>query len=167
MAAPITVERLRELLDYHPETGVFRWKVSKSQGTAAGSAAGFVEREGYRRIKVDGRKYKAHRLAWLHVHGEWPSREIDHVNRNPDDNRIDNLRLATASQNRGNSRRLSNNTSGYKGVSFRPETGRWRARISHGGKSTCLGDFSSPEEASAAYLSAAKAFFGEFSHGGE
>lgn len=129
MARELTAAYLRTILDYDPEGGGFVWRASR-RGTAAGTAAGNVMPHGYRRIGIDGRDYLEHRLAWLYVHGEWPGEEIDHVNLNPSDNRIANLRLATRGQNARNMPRLSNNRSGFKGVSYFKRTGRFLARVS-------------------------------------
>lgn len=97
----LTAERLRELLTYDPETGEFRWRYTRGC-RARGQIAGTVTCLGYLTIAIDGRKYKAHRLAWLHVHGEWPYPEIDHINRIKLDNRLVNLRRATRAENNAN-----------------------------------------------------------------
>lgn len=86
-AAILTHARLRELLDYNAETGVFTWRVSRQGHCKAGSAAGARRHDGYIRICVDQRRVWGHRLAWFYVHGEWPSQQIDHINGNPSDNR--------------------------------------------------------------------------------
>lgn len=97
----LTAERVREILDYDPLTGVFRWAIRTSPAAAAGDVAGSLY-AGYRRIRIAGRAYLAHRLAWLHVHGEWPAGEVDHRNGNPGDNRIGNLRVVTPQENKHN-----------------------------------------------------------------
>jgi hypothetical protein len=94
----LTVERLRELLTYDPETGELRWRVTRRRA-AKGSLAGTLNRNGYRNIEVEQRCYKAHRLAWLYVTGEWPKETIDHINCKRDDNRWANLRQATTAEN--------------------------------------------------------------------
>lgn len=121
----ITATRLRELLHYDPETGLFTWKVAR-QGTRAGAFAGALN-HGYLRITIDWRHYPAHRLAWLYMTGEWPADLIDHINLVSDDNRFVNLRQATRAQNMHNSARPRTNTSGVKGVSR--YAGRWKAQI--------------------------------------
>jgi hypothetical protein len=156
----LTQERLKELLDYDPETGVFTWLASTTNRISVGDVAGSVDRLGYRRIALDRRDYKAHRLAWLYMTGEWPTSDLDHINCDKDDNRIANLRLATEAQNGANRRKNSNNTSGYKGVSS--SRGRWRAEIRVNGRARRLGHFTDPAAAHAAYVAAAEKHFGEF-----
>jgi hypothetical protein len=85
----LTAERLRELLNYDPDTGVFTWRVRPVHSHRVGDIAGSVRTtRGYRLIGVAGRVYKAHRLAWLYMMGEWPKDQIDHINRDPSDNRF-------------------------------------------------------------------------------
>lgn len=156
----LTPERLREVLHYDPDTGVFTWR----SGPAQGRVAGWLEtgpRTGYIRIEIDGRAYMAHRLAYLYVTGEWPSR-LDHIDNDKTNNRFANLRIATASQNAANRRKPRNNSSGYKGVSFYKKTGKWVAYIRHNYRHKTLGYFDTPEAAHAAYCAAAQRFFGEY-----
>jgi len=115
---------------------------------------------GYVLIKVDGKKYKAHRLAWLHTHGEWPGGDIDHANGCPLDNRMSNLRIATNPQNQANRLRDHDKTT-PKGVRA-TRSGRFVARITVNNQSIYLGIFDSAEEAQAAYLKASKEHYGEF-----
>ncbi len=153
----LTAERLREMLDYCPETGVFRWRVSNSRRAVAGAMAGAVSEKSataYLRIAIEGRRYYAHHLAWLHVHGVWPKHRLDHINTDRMDNRIANLREATAAENPQNQRRAhSHNKAGLLGVSETP-SGRYAASIKAGGKRRYLGRYATPEEAHAAYLKA-------------
>jgi hypothetical protein len=108
MKETLTAERLRELLHYDPDTGDFTWRTARKR-IPAGAIAGTVER-GFRRITIGGGRhgprYSAHRLAWLYMTGAWPNGYLDHINRDPDDNRFANLRLATNSQNQANTRGL-------------------------------------------------------------
>lgn len=151
----ITVERLKELLNYDPETGVFTWKINKGR-SLKGSEAGSVKHHGYRRIVLDGKRLYAHRLAWLITYGVWPSHSVDHINRQRDDNRIANLRDLPIQHNVWNQpEKRSNNTSGYPGVSALP-TGRYIAHIRVDFKKRSLGTYSTAEEAAAAYLNAKK-----------
>ena len=155
----ITPERVRELLDYNPDTGDLVWRAS-GIGRRLDKPAGSLNGRGYRTIMLDRRSYLAHRLAWLHFYGEWPSGGLDHLDCNCANSAIRNLRLATQSQNRANKRRAQNNTSGYKGVSaFRKQ---WKACIRRGGKQHYLGIFPSAADAHAAYCAKAEELFGEF-----
>ena len=150
----LTQERLKELLDYDPETGVFVWKVNRGRTAKAGTPAGNKNHDGYNRIMVDGKHYMAHRLAWFYVYGVWPANELDHINRERGDNKISNLRKASRLENMWNRARHSNNTSGYAGVSWSKLHNKWRADIQVNGKGKHLGLFNTPEEAHTAYLAA-------------
>lgn len=160
-----TADYLREVLDYDPSTGIFIWSKSPLRGGAiTGRVAGKVEAFGYRRIKMKGVLYAAHRLAWMYVYGEWPPLQLDHINRQRDDNRISNLRMATASQNAANrARPKANATSRFKGVTWHKGCAKWQSLITHNGKSIYLGLYESEEEAARAYRDEAARRFGEFS----
>lgn len=156
-AAPLTAEHLREVLEYDPETGVFRWRVAAGRWgrIPAGTVAGSVSKvHGYIHIHLDGVVQNAHRLAWLYTTGEWPKDQIDHVNRDRADNRFCNLREATTAQNMENKRRYRSNTSGHPGVHWRSFCGLWQARIGIAGKRVSLGHWPTVEEAAAAYVAA-------------
>lgn len=155
----LTAERARELLDYDPETGVFVYRAPR-RGIKVGDIAGCPNKAGYLRIFVDGVSYYAHRLAWLHVHGEWPPGDLDHEDTIKDHNWIGNLRPASQSQNNANKPRPANNTSGFKGVSR--QHGKWRARVGKSSQSIHLGLHATPELARAAYVAAAQRLFGQF-----
>lgn len=160
----LTAEYLRSILDYAPETGVFRWKVKMPHSRVPiGARAGVIDKANdRRRIKICGRQYFAYDLAWLHVYGQWPDSELDHRNCIRDDDRIENLRAATQSQNNGNKARQKNNTSGFKGVSFDKSRSLWEAQITTNGKKRKIGRFPTKEDAGLAYQAAAQAAFGEF-----
>ena len=168
MGNVIDISALRDDLAYDPETGVFTWRHGVVTGNGAfrlkpGQVAGTNTGDGlYRQFKWRGHLYRAHRLAWLYVHGEWPVGEIDHINRDGRDNRIANLRLATRAQNLGNTRRRTTNQSGFKGVTWSAHAKRWSAWIATGGNTRHLGYFDTPEAAHQAYANAAKTAFGEF-----
>lgn len=136
------VERLNQLFSYDPNTGEFTRKISV-QGfrCEAGMVAGSIDKHGYININVDGVKYKAHRLAWLMMHGVWPNGEIDHDNRVRSDNRIKNLKDVTSEQNKWNTKLHNHNTSGEKGVSWDNQRKQWRASITVRNKFKHLGFF--------------------------
>lgn len=156
-----SLERLREALSYDPETGLFRWRVTNSARAMKGALAGAILVSGYRGIRLDGKLYLAHRLAWLHAQGSEPQEQIDHLNREKADNRLCNLREATESQQCGNVGLSKRNTTGLKGVGR--HRGRWRASLGRHGRTVHLGMFDTAEEAATAYCAAANAYFGEFS----
>lgn len=156
-AYQITHDRLLEILDYDPETGVFVWKTQPCRRLRAGERAGSLRCDGYRFIRINHKQYSEHRLAWFYVHGRWPAVCIDHVNRDPSDNRISNLREADHTQNRVNRGAPAGK---MKGARFNGSG--WVASIKAYGKSKYLGTFSTEEEASRAYAEAASRIFGEF-----
>jgi hypothetical protein len=158
----LTAERLRKLLDYDPKTGKFSWKARTSARVSIGRLAGNVSVNGYIEIGIDGTSYTAHRLAWLYVTGEWPPKEIDHINGQPTDNRFTNLRAATVSENQMNKKMPINNTSGVKGVTWHERGKKWMASIGVNKRSIYLGLFTHLEDAAAAYERAAEKYFGEF-----
>ena len=155
MAKPeLTAERLRELLNYDPSTGLFTWLANIGSRGRVGAIAGW-SRLGYRCITIDTVKYLAHRLAWLYTHGNMPAAEIDHINGVRCDNRICNLREASPSINRQNSLvARAHSKTGVIGVSLDQRDGRYYARIYANGRRCALGGFDSIEEARRAYLDA-------------
>jgi len=157
----LTADLLREVVYYDPATGVFTWRNRRRQ-MPAGSLAGTPNPDGYWYIKIDGKRYPAHRLAWLYVYGEWPSGFLDHKDCNKENSCIENLRLASKSQNGANRRQCSHNTSGYKGVSWHRQNNKWSAGTRVNGIRHHLGYFDTPEAAHAAYVDAAKRLHGEF-----
>ena len=155
--AYMTIQKITELLDYNSETGVFTWKVmrgGKRSGTRAGTEIRIPQRHGlqiYRSIRLNKRHYLEHRLAWRIVYGDIPSgMQIDHINRNPSDNRISNLRLVTQSANNMNTKLHGNNTSGIRGVSWHKQIKRWIAELRWNGKKYHIGCYVSKDEAAAA-----------------
>lgn len=151
---PLTAARLRELLSYDPETGIFRRLVSTSRNAKAGDVAGGLNSEGYVRISVDGRSYRAHRLAWFYVHGTWPADQLDHRNGVRTDNWIKNLREATNAQNQQNYGIPKHNRSGHVGVSWHKGHRKWLARIKLGGHQRYIGSFKDISDAVTAYAAA-------------
>lgn len=162
----ITQERLKEVLDYHQHTGIFVWKISTARRVKVGDVAGYEAKVSpkYSRlmIRVDGRLYKAHRLAWFYMTGIWPKGDIDHQDGNPLNNRFNNLREATRSENLRNADIRRNNTSGYKGVCWNKRRGKWMSGIGHKGKNLHLGYFTDKRDAAQAYNFAAARLHGEF-----
>ena len=150
----ISVGSLREAIHYDPDTGVFTWRIDAARSVKAGTVAGCVEKRiGYCTIGIKGKVYKAHRLAWLYVTGEWPDGLIDHINGVKHDNRFVNLRVVNETGNSQNIRKPNKrNKSGFMGVIFFQR--KWRANITHKRKTRWLGDFETPEEAHEAYLMA-------------
>lgn len=132
----LTQKRLQQLLEYDPATGIFKKRMTTHENTLPiGSEVGWKNGNGYLRAAIDGHKYFLHRLAWLYVYGEMPD-QIDHINRNPIDNRICNLRLANFCENNSNRgpRRSPSKSSIFKGIYFEAITNQWRMEIKFAGK---------------------------------
>lgn len=157
----ITAERLREVLHYDPETGVFTCRINRRRART-GDIAGTLTKKGYVQIAIDGSLYLGHRLAWLYMTGEWPELDCDHEDTNKSNNRWSNLREATPTQNNANCRTRSHNVSGLKGVRYDKRRSRWWACLTANKKFVWLGYHPTPEAAHAAYVTAAKDYFGEF-----
>lgn len=147
-------KRVKDLLEYRPETGVFTWRMRK-HGVTVGRIAGNIGRYGYWYMVLDGKRYAAHRLVWLYVYGEWPAECIDHINRVRTDNRLVNIRAVTRAQNRQNLGLDSKNKSGFRGVSYDAKNKKWRASISIQGKAKNLGRYENKNLAVMAYKAAA------------
>ena len=147
-----------EHLDYKPETGVIVWKkATKGHPEIFGRVAGTV-RDKYRIIKLLGKAYRAHRIAWLIIHGEWPLL-LDHVNRDCDDNRLSNLRVTTRLGNARNHTPKRKRSQTPPGV--RKQGRNYTARITDQGRQICLGTFSSADQAGRAYREAQISIFGD------
>jgi len=154
----LTAERLREILDYDPETGIFIWREGVKRHTA-GTRAGYPGFWGYWRVGIGGKAYRLCRLAWLYMTGEWPKEEIDHINAKRNDDRFVNLREASRAMNAQNLRKPHrDNTHGLTGVMrFKKNWStieKWTSQIMAKGKRYHLGVFDTPEEAHQAYLKA-------------
>lgn len=156
----LTAERLREVLDYNPATGVFIRKVSTAQRTKVGEVVGWDDGQGYLKASVDCKIYKVHRLAWLYVYGVWPTRKLDHINRVRSDNRAENLREVSDVENGRNQSKRVDNTSGQVGVMYHSRFSKWTAQIGVDNKQKSLGYFFSKEEAVAARKAAEVYYWG-------
>lgn len=159
--ALVSPEFIREYLDYDPETGVLTRR-KRQPGCSPGQVAGHRDKYGYLNLNLKCRLYYAHRVAWAHFYGKWPDNILDHINCDRADNRIVNLREATVSQNKANSKVSTRNTSGAKGVYWNKRENKWIARIRHGGRDVFLGSFHTLPDAAQAYDLAAVEMHGEF-----
>lgn len=158
----LTQIRLREMLDYDPETGVFRFR--KKRGWE-GKPAGCIKPGrggGYCLIRLAGESFRASRLAWLYMTGEWPDQDVDHIDLDRMNDRWANLRLATRSQNMANGSKRRDNTSGYRGVTWNEATQSWRAQVSVNGKNHYCGLYATREDAAAARDLKATILHGDF-----
>lgn len=157
----LAVERLKELLDYDPASGIFTRRVRRHKHEAGGTA-GVVGPKGYRRIKIGGKSYAAHRLAVLYMTGSWPVDEVDHINGDKDDNRWCNLHEATRNQNLCNRGVRANSGTGFKGVSYDKRSGKFWAYVTLNKQRKHLGTFATAEQAHAAYVAKAAELHGSF-----
>lgn len=158
----LTAERLRELLDYDPETGIFTWRKTLSNRAVAGKVAGSPNGKGYIRITLDRRRYVAHRLAHLWMTGAFPVYDLDHENTIRSDNKWKNLRHATRAQNIANAKTFCTSRSGVKGVFWSGRDQNWRATICINGRNKHLGSFDDIGLAAEFRRLAADMVFGEF-----
>lgn len=158
MTCVLDIAQLTRSFTYDPTSGALWWAVGQKQGCRAGT----IKSNGYRQVHFCGRLFLEHRLIWAFIFGVWPPGPLDHRDRNRSNNRIDNLRLATVSQNGQNSKIRAVNSSGSKGVSWYRPGQKWRARIVVDGREVSLGYFHEKEDAAAAYAKAAQQHFAEF-----
>ncbi len=157
----LTQEYLKSILFYDPETGLWKWLIDNYR-YHAGDEAGSINSKGYVQITINGKKYKAHRLAWLYMTGEWPKVEIDHDNTKRSDNTWENLREAIGTENCYNYPVKATNKLGVKGVYL--SKGRYRAQIQINKTKIFLGSFDTLEEAKTAHDNAANKHQGKFVH---
>ena len=165
MKQPLTIAHLRELMSYDAGTGALKWLARRSNHIDAGTIAGSVNRQGYIQITIAGGTYRAHRVAWAIVTGEWPSSEVDHINGVKSDNRWTNLRVASRPDNVHNRPRPRTGGRFPIGVSLATRTNTnnpYKASISFSGRKLQLGYFPTPEAAGEAYLQKARERDGEF-----
>jgi hypothetical protein len=158
----VTIERLKEVLSYDPATGLFVWKISLGWKGAVGKEAGTPHQRGYISIMIDQKLYLAHRLAWFYITGQWPKNRVDHKDCDRANNRFENLREATNSQNNQNRRKRAGCRSRFKGVSWHVRDRMWEARIKLNRETIRLGLYKTEEDAHAAYCDAARKMFGDY-----
>ena len=125
------LERMKLELEYNPITGLFKWRYT-GKGRRNDLRAGTKNPFGYLVITFEFQRYMAHILAWAFIHGEFPDKEMDHINRDPTDNRIENLRLVTHGQNLANSKTRTDNTSGERGVCWDKQKNKWKVQMNLG-----------------------------------
>jgi len=152
----LTAEEARRLFDYDPDTGRLIWRVTLCNRAVSGRVASTKNDSGYLMVKVQGRAYRQHRVAWLIMTGSWPAEEIDHINGDRSDNRLCNLREATRVQNAQNTARPRNATNDRRGVIWHKRAKKWVAQISVDGITRYLGTYSDLEQASQVYQDEAK-----------
>lgn len=156
----LTQSRLKEVLSLTDDG--FVWNIGGS-GRFIGKKAGSLHSSGYKSIMIDGKAYKEHRLMWLWHYG-YMDKELDHINCDPSDNRIENLRLSTRCQNMWNQGARKNNTSGHKNVTWHKAANKWAAQIRYLGKRKHLGVFDDVEDAAEFAELASKMLHGEFAN---
>jgi|SRR5215469_1495376 len=160
----LSPELIKSYFDYSPQTGKLTWINRPARRIHIGDIAGFPDDQGRIKIGVSGKEYFAHRIVWVWMTGKWPDKEIDHINENPSDNRWENLREATPSQNHRNRGKQKNNTTGFKGVTFDKRRGKYIAGIKLNQKRYSAGNcFSTPEEAYEAVCKLALTLHGDWS----
>lgn len=161
----ITQSELKELLEYNPVTGQFIRKISRGR-FKVGEIAGSLDKDGYNVIMICNKNYKSHRLAWLYMMGNWPDKDVDHIDNDPQNNAWKNLREATESENICNSKLSKANKSGIKGVSWDSKLCKWRVQLQIDGKAKFLGSFNNINEAKNAIDIARKEYHKEFANHG-
>lgn len=139
-------KKIFDQIAYDPTTGVFTWRVDKTR-VKRGDKAGRLNTNGHRQIRINGKCYLAHKIAWWLCWGQWPDFILDHIDGNPDNNRIDNLRPSNHSLNNQNTRLRKDNTSGYKGVYWDARDQCWKAYLRLNKKAIHLGCFVDKEDA--------------------
>lgn len=167
MASTLTAEYVRSILDYEAAFGNLIWryrddKPIKWNSRCAGKIAGEKSPKKYQGMTIDGRKYQCHQVVWLHCNGTWPSSEIDHIDRNKHNNKIENLRLVDRCLNMHNTAVSKRNTSGYRGVSWHKKASKWQVHLTVNKVPVFRGLFNCPTEAHLAYQENAAKYLGEY-----
>jgi hypothetical protein len=164
--AELNQTRLKEVLHYDEDTGIFTWKISRSSFVKMGDKIKSLDKDGYFLVQIDKKSYRVHRLVWLWYYNKFPDKVIDHIDGDVTNNKINNLREATVSQNAMNRGKTIYNKSGYKGVCFHKRDKIWQSQIEfqQNGKrfTKYLGGYKTPELAHEAYCIAAKKYHAEF-----
>ena len=161
----MTKERLLEMFEHDARRGVLIWKAKPNRKIIIGTIAGSLNKTtGYIQVRIDGVVYSLHRLIWLYVHGTWPRDEIDHIDLNKTNNRIENLREATSSNNKCNQTVRSDSMSRVRGIyeDKRRIARRFRPHVAINGKRHWLGSFASKEEAAAVRRASVVKYHGDF-----
>lgn len=157
----LTQARLKSLVEYSPETGLFVRKITKGPAKS-GRVCGNINGLGYVQFMIDGKLYLAHRLAWLYVYGVFPEGPIDHINRNKQDNRLNNLRACTNSENEYNKSLRKVNTSGVTGVTWVAKRNKWQVQIRCNKEQVFIGRFNNFEDAVKARKNGEKLYHKDF-----
>ncbi|MGJ0580565.1 HNH endonuclease [Xenorhabdus bovienii] len=158
----ISWQKLKSILTYDRNTGIFRWNLALSNRIKAGAMAGYLNDLGYIRIMINGKNYAAHRLAWIYEYGYSPDNFIDHINGDKKDNRIVNLREATPYQNMHNLKTPKTNKSGIKGVYWHKRDNKWAVQIQINGKKISLGYFRCINDAKKTIMDAREKYHANF-----
>ena len=155
----LTQSQLQSIFTYDPFTGVVTWTHGVSN-MPANSIAGCTNQSGYKVVTVEGKSFRLQRVIWILMFGHIPDGfYVDHINGNKLDNRLQNLRLATNSQNQQNRPAPKNNTSGYRGVTWHKQANKWMARLCHNKRRITIGFYDTPHEAYQAFKNEAKRLF--------
>ena len=162
----LNIKLIKRLFDYDAESGALYWKVKLNRSIRVGNEAGTVNKYNkYRIVTIDNKKYRSHRIIWAYVYGVWPINDIDHINHDRADNRIENLREATQKENRRNMSLDVRNKSGFTGIYWNKKTKVWQAFIKLYEKNLYLGQFIDKFEAICARMSANNKYGFHVNHG--
>ena len=168
MLDDLSADHVRSIFFYDPSEGLLRWRHSAGQGgrIPPGTIAGRMHPEGYRYVTVNGRHYRVSRIVWLYQTGEWPRLKIDHKDCDPTNDKWNNLREATDSQQKQNNRKRRDNKTGFKCVVFDKSRNQYRWQVVVNGKRIKGKRFGTAAEAFADYQSRLPTFHGDFANDG-